>query len=75
MTSDPNPGPGEFRCGDCITIRHHMELVTLAVDSILDALTTYASGCSATDARTIMKLVVRQTTCRPGQLPAGDAAA
>jgi hypothetical protein len=57
MTSDPNPAPGEFRCGDCITIRHHMELVTLAVDSILDALTTYASGCGETDARAISEAV------------------
>jgi hypothetical protein len=57
MTSDPNPGPGEFRCGDCITIRHHMEIVTLAVDSILDHIIGYANGCNEDNRRAISEAI------------------
>jgi len=41
-----NPGPGEFRCGDCITVKHHRELVDIAVDTILAKILDYATTSS-----------------------------
>jgi hypothetical protein len=45
-----NPLPGEFRCGDCVTLKRHAELVDAAVDGIWNTLLTYALSAS-TEAR------------------------
>lgn len=45
-----NPLPGEFRCGDCVTLRKHAELVDLAVDGIWNRILDYATTAS-TEAR------------------------
>lgn len=45
-----NPEPGQFRCGDCITIKKHQELTDLAVDAIWHRLLDYATSAS-TEAR------------------------
>lgn len=53
MTSpdlDGNPGPGQWRCGDCITVKHHQELVDLAIDGIWTRILDYAMSAS-TEAR------------------------
>lgn len=53
----PNPEPGQFRCGDCITIKHHSELVAQAVDGILDQITGYANGCHSDVRQGIMEAI------------------
>lgn len=53
-----NPEPGQFRCGDCITITRHQQLVDLAVASILDRIIDYSTTATG-DAREAISNAVR----------------